>query len=120
MLWESTDVPTQGTGERWAEEALLQPCPPVGLCPSVTVEQTKVLGGRAVLMGDTFSCGCGPCGCAPVPGKCHHGYLNRLGKGAAMSLVGRRQVQEGEMQNAVWGGQRCRKDLCIQGMSGPT
>lgn len=38
------------------------------------------------------------------------------GKGAAMSLAGRRQVQEGEVSNAAWGGQPCRKDLCIQGM----
>lgn len=38
------------------------------------------------------------------------------GKGAAMSLAGRRQVQEGEVPNAARGGQPCRKDLCIQGM----
>lgn len=45
------DVPTLGKGQKCAKEALLQSCPLVGLCLSVTVEQTKVFGGRAVLVG---------------------------------------------------------------------
>lgn len=87
-------------------------------CPSMG-DRTEV-GWRSSVEEDTFGCGCGPCGCAPVSGKCHHSYLNLPGKGAAMSLAGRRQVQEGEVQNTGWCGQPCQKDLCIQGMPGPT
>lgn len=37
----------------------------------------KGLWWESSVGGDTFSCGCGPCG----SGKCHHSYLNLLGKG---------------------------------------
>jgi len=116
MLWESMDVPARRTAQRWAEDVLDSALSPCWVVPQCDCGADKGPWWESSVDGDTI--GCGPCGCAPDSGKCHHSYLNLLGKEPAMSLAGRKQVQEGEVLNAAWMVSLAKRTCAYRGCPG--